>query len=112
MSLSQTRERVALSRDDLRIEVARAASALKALGVVRGDRVAAYVPNVSEVIVMFLATAALGAVWCSCAIEFGAKAVIDRLGQIAPKVLMVVDGYRYGDKEVDRRAEVRSVREA
>ncbi|MHB8262587.1 MAG: acetoacetate--CoA ligase [Acidimicrobiales bacterium] len=112
VSLSQTRERVELSMDDLRSEVARAARGLMALGVVKGDRVAAYVPNVSETIVMFLATAALGAVWCSCAIEFGAKAVVDRLVQIAPKVLMVVDGYRYGDKEVDRRAEVQAVREA
>lgn len=112
VSLSQTRERVELSMSDLRGEVARAAMGLKALGVGKGDRVAAYVPNVSETIVMFLATAALGAIWCSCAIEFGAKAVIDRLGQIGPKVLMVVDGYRYGDKVVDRRAEVATVRDA
>ncbi len=112
VSLSQTRERVELSMADLRGEVAKAVVGLKALGVVKGDRVAAYVPNVSETIVMFLATAALGAIWCSCAIEFGAKAVIDRLGQIGPKVLMVVDGYRYGDKVVDRRPEVATVREA
>ena len=72
---------------------------------------AAYLPNVPETIVAFLATASLGAVWTSCAPEFGVQAVLDRFGQIDPKVLLVVDGYRYGSRDIDRRAEVQAIRE-
>src|SRR4029077_1333159 len=83
---------------------------LQRLGVGRGDRVAAYLPNVPETIVAFLDTASLGAVWSSCAPEFGVQGVVDRFGQIDPTVLLVVDGYRYGTREIDRRAEVRAIR--
>ena len=69
---------------------------LRSLGVGPGDRVAAYLPNVPEAIVACLATASLGAIWSSCAPEFGARAVIDRWSQIEPVVLLTVDGYRYG----------------
>ena len=81
------------------------------LGVGRGDRVAAYMPNVPETIVAFLATASLGAIWTSCAPEFGVQAVLDRFGQIDPKVLLVVDGYRYGSRDIDRRVEVQAIRD-
>jgi acetoacetyl-CoA synthetase len=93
---SQTRERVALTADELRDGVARARAGLQRLGVSRGDRVAAYLPNVPEAVVALLATASLGAIWSSCAPEFGTRSVIDRLGQIEPAVLLTVDGYRYG----------------
>ena len=85
---------------------------LRRLGVDRGDRVAAYLPNIPETYVLLLATASLGAVCSSCAPEFGTRSVLDRWQQIEPKVLVAVDGYRYGDKPVDRRAEVAAIRAA
>ncbi len=109
---SQTREPVRLTAADLRDQVARARAGLLRLGVGRGDRVAAYAPNIPETFVLLLATASLGAVFSSCAPEFGTRSVTDRWIQIAPKVLVAVDGYRYGDKDVDRTAEVAAVRAA
>lgn len=109
VSLSQTRDRVELSGRELREQVARCRAGLQRLGVGRGDRVAAYLPNVHETIVAFLATASLGAVWSSCAPEFGARAVVDRWSQLEPVVLLAVDGYRYGTKHVDRRDELAEI---
>jgi len=109
---SQTRAEVVLTFAELADQVARAAAGLRRLGVVRGDRVVGYLPNVPETIVAFLACASLGAIWSSCAPEFGTRAVVDRVQQIAPKVLLVVDGYRYGTKDVDRCSEVAEVRAA
>lgn len=109
---SQTRDTVELSWADLRDRVARARAGLQRLGVSRGDRVAAYLPNIPETVVAYLATASLGAIWASCAPELGPRSVVDRLGQIDPVVLLAVDGYRYGDKVVDRTAEVAEVRAA
>ena len=86
------------------------AAGLRRLGVGRGDRVAAYLPNIPETIVAFLACAALGAVWSSCAPDFGAPSVVDRFAQIEPKVLLAVDGYRYGGRDFDRRDEVAGTR--
>ena len=77
----------------------------------RGDRVAAYLPNIPETIAAFLATASLGAVWSSAAPEFGSRSVIDRFAQIEPKVLLAIDGYRYGGKDFDRRAAVAAIAE-
>ncbi len=74
-----------------------------------GDRVAGYLPNCPEALVAFLAAAGLGAVWTSCAVEFGPRSVIDRFGQVDPVVLLVAGGYRYGRKDIDRRAEVAEV---
>ena len=74
----------------------------------RGDRVVAYMPNIPETIAAFLATASLGAVWSSCSPDFGARSVIDRFAQIEPKVLLAVDGYRYGGRDFDRRDTVRA----
>src|SRR3954454_7650007 len=108
---SQTRRPSSLSWAELADQVGRARAGLQRLGVERGDRVAAYLPNVPETIVAFLATASLGAIWSSCAPEFGVQAVLDRFGQIDPKVLLAVDGYRYGTRDIDRRAEVRSIQD-
>ena len=108
---SQTRRPSSLTWDELAEQVGRARAGLQALGVGVGDRVAAYLPNIPETIVAFLATASLGAVWTSCAPEFGVQAVLDRFGQIDPKVLLVVDGYRYGNRDIDRRVEVQAIRE-
>jgi acetoacetyl-CoA synthetase len=86
--------------------VAAAAGGLRALGVQRGDRVVAYMPNIPETIVALLAVASIGAIWSSAAPEFGARSVIDRFAQIEPKVLLTVDGYRHGGKDFDRGANV------
>ena len=72
----------------------------------------AYLPNIPETLVAFLATASLGAVWATCAPEFGPRSVIDRFGSVEPKVLLAIAGYRYGDKPIDRRAEVAEIRAA
>ncbi|HVW26075.1 MAG TPA: acetoacetate--CoA ligase [Polyangiaceae bacterium] len=101
--------RVELSRDELRDRVARVRAGLVRAGVVRGDRVAALVPNSVEAIVGLLATASLGGVWSSCAPEFGVDSVLDRFGQIAPKVFIGVDGYDYGGRRFDRRAALEQI---
>ncbi|HZQ76823.1 MAG TPA: acetoacetate--CoA ligase [Acidimicrobiia bacterium] len=110
LARSQTRGPVDLTAAGLRREVARARAGLARLGVGRGDRVVAYLPNIPETLVAFLATASLGAVWASCAPEFGTRSVLDRFTQIDPKVLLAVDGYRYGAKAVDRTGEVAAIR--
>ena len=109
---SQTRGPSTLTASELRDAVARCRAGLVRLGVRRGDRMAAFLPNSPEAIVALLATASLGAIWSSCAPEFGIRAVIDRFGQIEPRVLLTVDGYGYGDKAIDRRAEVAEIRAA
>ena len=109
---SQTRDDVTLTRDELREQVARAAAGLRRLGVGAGDRVVGYLPNVPETVVALLACAAIGAVWSSCAPEFGVKAVVDRVRQIEPTVLLAVDGYRYGRRTVERAEEVAQIRDA
>jgi acetoacetyl-CoA synthetase len=108
---SQTRDPIELTFGELRDRVARCRAGLQRLGVGPGDRVAAYLPNIPEALIAMAATASLGAVWASCAPEFGARSVIDRFGQIEPKVLFAVSGYRYGEKWVDRRAETAAIRE-
>ena len=87
-------------------QTAKIAQALKALGVQRGDRVVAYMPNIPETIYAFLATASLGAIWSSCSPDFGGPSVLDRFSQIEPKVLIAVDGYDWNGKTFDRRAVV------
>jgi acetoacetyl-CoA synthetase len=98
-----------MSWDELRDGVARFAQALRACGVGPGDRVAAYMPNMPETIVASLATAAIGAVWSSCSPDFGVTGVLDRFGQIAPKVLVAVEGYYYGGKTFDQLPKVREI---
>ena len=90
-----------MSWDQLRAEVARVADGLQAAGIVAGDRVAGFMPNLPEAIVAMLATASLGATWSSCSPDFGIRGVLDRFGQIAPKVLFTADGYCYGGKTLD-----------
>ncbi|ALL79593.1 acetoacetyl-CoA synthetase (plasmid) [Pseudonocardia sp. EC080610-09] len=107
---SQTRPTVEVSGADLAEQVARCRTGLVRLGVGRGDRVVAYLPNVPETLVAFLACASLGAVWASCAPEFGARSVVDRFAQLEPSVLLTVPGYTYGDKQIDRTAEVAAIR--
>jgi acetoacetyl-CoA synthetase len=107
---SQTRDPFELTFRELRDQVARARAGLQRLGVQPGDRVVAYLPNVPETLVAFLATASLGAIWATCPPEFGPRSVLDRLGQLAPTVLLAVGGYRYGDKAVDRREQVAAIR--
>ena len=89
---------------ELREQTAAIAAGLRERGVGEGDRVAAYMPNIPETVAAFLACASLGAIWSSAAPEFGARSVIDRFAQIEPKVLLAIDGYRYGGKEFDRGA--------
>jgi acetoacetyl-CoA synthetase len=109
---SQTRDPVELTAAQLRDLVGRVRAGLVRAGVGEGDRVAAYAPNVPETLAVLLATASLGAVFSSCAPEFGTQSVTDRWGQIAPKVLVAVDGYVYGTKPIDRRTEVETIVQA
>jgi acetoacetyl-CoA synthetase len=109
---SQSRDEVTLTWAELGDQVARAARGLRAHGVGPGDRVAAFAPNCAETLVLFLATASIGAVWASCAPEFGTRSVVDRLAQIEPVVLLAVDGYRYGTKDLDRSDEVAAIVDA
>ncbi len=106
---SELRELSAWTWGELREQTERIAAGLRRLGVGRGDRVVAYLPNIPEAIAGLAATAALGATWSSCSPDFGARSVIDRFAQIEPKVLLAVDGYRYGGKDFDRRALVEEI---
>ena len=106
---SQSGEERRLTWDQLRDQVGRCRAGLGRLGVRRGDRVVAYLPNGPEALVAFLATASLGAVWASCPPEFGVRSVTDRFGQLDPVVLLMVRGYRYGAKSIDRSAEVDAI---
>jgi acetoacetyl-CoA synthetase len=108
---SQTRDRIELTWDDLVDQVGRARAGLQRLGVGPGDRVAAYLPNVPETIVAFLAACSLGATWTSCAPEFGVQAVLDRFSQVEPTVLLAVEGYRYGRHAVSRVDELAAIRD-
>ncbi|MGH2931096.1 MAG: AMP-binding protein [Solirubrobacteraceae bacterium] len=93
----------------LRLETERVAAGLRALGVQEGDRVVAYMPNIPETVACFLACASLGAVWSSAAPEFGARSVVDRFAQVTPKVLLAVDGYRYGGRDFDSSGLVETI---
>ncbi len=101
---SERSRRGVLTYAQLAAEVARVAGGLRSLGVARGDRVAALLPNVPEAVIGLLAAASLGAIWSSCSPDFGASSVIDRFAQIEPKVLIACDGYGYAGKEYSRAA--------
>ncbi len=103
---SELRPLAELSWGELSAQVAAVAGGLRTLGVSRGDRVVAYMPNIPETLIVFLASASVGAIFSSAAPEFGARSVIDRFAQIEPTVLLAVDGYRHGGKDFDRRAVV------
>ncbi len=98
-----------LSHDALAAEVARVAGGLRAQGIRPGDRVAGFLPNVPETVIAMLASAACGAVWSSCSPDFGAAGVLERFGQIEPRMLFAADGYRYAGKEIDSLGRVREI---
>ncbi len=98
--------------DDLAGQVRIVATALRELGVRPGDRVVAYATNRPETMIAMLAAVSIGAIWSSCSPDFGAKGVVDRLRQLDPKVLLCVDGYKYGGKSFDRRSEILSIADA
>jgi acetoacetyl-CoA synthetase len=100
---SEGRELTEMTWRELDAASARIASGLRALGVEPGDRVVAYLPNIAETVAAFLACASIGAIWSSCSPDFGVRTVVDRFAQIEPKVLLAVDGYRYGGRGFDRR---------
>ncbi|HET7041965.1 MAG TPA: acetoacetate--CoA ligase, partial [Gemmatimonadales bacterium] len=112
VSWDERGRRRVLSFAELAAEVGRVAGALRQSGVTTGDRVAGFVPNGPEAIIAMLAAASIGAVWSSCSPDFGAKGVLDRFGQIRPKVLFACDGYRYAGKRIDLRDRVREVAES
>ena len=99
---SEAGHRATLTYRELAAEVARVQAGLREIGVTRGDRVAAFLPNIPAALIAMLAVTGLGAIWSSCSPDFGATSVIDRFAQIEPKVLIAVDGYRYGGKEYSR----------
>jgi acetoacetyl-CoA synthetase len=109
---SQTRAPMELTFAELGEQVAAARAGLQRLGVEAGDRVVAYLPNIPETLIAFLATVSLGAMWAACPPEFGPRAVIDRFAMLEPKLLLAVAGYRYGEKPIDRRGEVAELRAA
>jgi acetoacetyl-CoA synthetase len=109
VSWTEEGRRSVLTHRELRREVSRIAAALRSQGVSVGDRVAGFMPNVPESVVAMLATASIGAIWSSCSPDFGVNGVLDRFGQIAPRVLFTADGYRYGGKEIDSLERVREI---
>jgi acetoacetyl-CoA synthetase len=106
---SELRPLAQLTWGELSEQVAAIAGGLRSLGVCRGDRVVAYMPNIPETLIAFLATASIGAIWSAAAPEFGARSVIDRFAQIEPKVLLAVDGYRHGGRDFDRREALETI---
>ena len=104
-------QRRELSWAQLRRETARIADGLRAAGVKPGDRVAGYMPNIPETVIAMLAATSLGAVWSSCSPDFGPSGVLDRFGQITPKILFAADGYRYAGKTLDSMETIRAVKE-
>ncbi|WFB06312.1 acetoacetate--CoA ligase [Streptomyces sp. LX-29] len=110
LCVDETHEPVPVSWAELRDQVGAVAAQLRRLGVGPGDRVSGYLPNIPQATVALLATAAVGAVWTSCAPDFGARSVLDRFQQVEPVVLFTVDGYRYGGKEHDRTETVAELR--
>jgi acetoacetyl-CoA synthetase len=106
---SELREGGELSWGALSEQVAAAAAGLRELGIGRGDRVVAYMPNIPETVIAFLAVASIGAIWSSAAPEFGARSVIDRFAQIQPKLMLTVDGYRHGGRDFERLAVAQSI---
>jgi acetoacetyl-CoA synthetase len=98
-----------LSYRELYQEVAKLAAALRREGIGPGDRVAAVMPHAAKTIIAMLATTALGAIWSSCSPDFGVQGVVDRFGQIEPKVLITVDGYRYNGRPIDVRGKLAEI---
>ncbi|GAB4362743.1 MAG: acetoacetate--CoA ligase [Oricola sp.] len=106
---SELRELDTVSWSEVAGAVRKLATRLRAMGIGRGDRVVAYMPNIPETAIAMLATTAIGAVWSSAAPEFGAQTVIDRFGQIGPKLVFAANGYRYGGKDFDRTGDLAQI---
>ena len=111
IALREDGRRVALTIGALRDAVGRAAAGLRRLGVGRGDRVAAVLPNAEHAVIAFLATASLGAIWSSCSPDFGPVGILDRFQQIEPKVLFGIDGYHYNGRAHDASATLAALRD-
>jgi acetoacetyl-CoA synthetase len=111
-AVSEARGDQDVTAEELRAMVGRIRAGLVELGVGKGDRVAGYLPHIPETIAAFLATASLGAIWSVCPPEFGVSSVVDRLSQVQPRVLIAVDGYRFGGKDFDRAEHVAEIRAA
>jgi acetoacetyl-CoA synthetase len=109
LHLSETRPLTALKWQTLGEQVRTLATELRALGIGPGDRVVGWMPNIPETMVAMLATTAIGAIWACCSPDFGERGTLDRLAQLAPKLLFSVDGYRYGGKAFDRRGELQRI---
>jgi len=109
---SERHELYDISWAELRQSVAALAAHFKSIGVGKGDRVVAFLPNIPEATVAFLAANSLGAIWSSCSPDFGLSSTVDRFQQIEPKVLIAVDGYQYGGKPYDRMETVRDLQKA
>ena len=109
VSLLENGARSEVSFDGLYAQVAALSAALKARGVVAGDRVAGFMPNISETVVAMLATSSLGAIWTSCSPDFGFQGVMDRFGQVRPKILFATDGYYYNGKTHSSLEKVRQI---
>ena len=101
---SEIQPMMAVSWDELYSKVSSVAASLRNMGIKPGDRVAAFLPNIPEAIITFLACSSIGAVWSSCSPDFGKRSIIDRFNQIEPKVLFATDGYQYGGNPFDRRS--------
>ncbi|MBI4126840.1 MAG: AMP-binding protein, partial [Deltaproteobacteria bacterium] len=110
-AISESRPRLQLTYSELKEQVAAFAAFLRSQGVTKGDRVAAITAHTPEPIIAMLAATSIGAIWSSCSPDFGAEGILDRFGQIEPKVLVTVNGYRYNGKDfslLDRITEVQS----
>ena len=109
---SEDKIRKEVSWKELKVQVAALANFLKKQGVAKGDRVAAYMPNMPETVIMMLATSSIGAIFSSASPDFGVEGVLDRFGQIEPKILLTTDGYWYNGKEINITKKVIEVVEA
>ncbi len=101
--------RIELSHAELYLQVAQLASALRREGVTRGDRVSGFMPNIPATLIGMLATASIGAIWSSCSPDFGINGVLDRFGQVEPKILLTTDGYRYNGKRLNSLERVQGI---
>lgn len=101
--------RIELSHAELYLQVAQLASALRREGVTAGDRVSGFMPNIPATLIGMLATASIGAIWSSCSPDFGINGVLDRFGQVEPKILLTTDGYRYNGKRLNSLERVQGI---
>lgn len=109
LAYSESREPLSISWNELEQKTSRLAEWMRSQGIEAGDRVAAFLPNIPEATIAFLATCSIGAIWSSCSPDFGVSSVIDRFCQIKPKLLFAIDGYKYNGKSYDKQKIVREI---